>query len=476
MRKTKCTINKTSLLLWTRRAIGIALPLSYLLAAYAIINMQIIPPLYLFIVLPIGGLMVLLLTLVHFKKFTVSFKSVFLIILSLLVISLNTYIFSAGQATSSFLQAIEDKGYTYEEYSIIAKKDRHISLVNNNLSSALLENDSNPDLVKTEIDKRTRATYKNYPELASLTLGVSENEADVATLKSSYVQLLQENNAPFYQSIEVLATFKIKVKINTTSTKTDTTKPFVLYISGIDTYGEISAVSRSDVNILAVINPQTHKILLVNTPRDYYVQLHGTTGTRDKLTHAGIYGIDMSMNTLNDLYGAKIDYYMRVNFASLVNIVDSLGGVSVYSETAFKAGKHSYQAGYNDLNGEQALAFSRERYSFAEGDRMRGKNQQRVIEAIIHKSSSPSSLLNYQGILNSLGGALQTNATSEEMSTLIKQQLNSMRKWQVESISVDGTGKTAPTYSMGNLPLYVMEPDAASLNRAKKEIQLYLGK
>lgn len=475
MRK-KLSLNKDSVILWARRALGIALPLSYLLAAYALINMQIIPMLLLSVALVVGGIIVLLITLVHFKKFTASFKSISLIILSLLIVSLNIYIFSAGRATSSFLRAIEDKGYTYEEYSIVAKKDHRISLANNNLASALLENDQNTDLVKTEVEKKTKATYKNYPEVTSLTMGVTKNEVDIATFKSSYMQLLEENNLPFYQSVEVLATFKIKVKVNTTGTKTDTTKPFVLYISGIDTYGKISSVSRSDVNILAVINPQTHKILLVNMPRDYYVQLHGTTGTRDKLTHAGIYGIDMSMNTLNDLYGVNIDYYMRVNFASLLNIVDSIGGVSVYSETAFKAGRHSFQAGYNDVNGEQALAFSRERHAFEEGDRMRGKNQQRVIEAIIHKLSTPASLVNYQSILGSFSGALQTNATSNEMSSLINQQLNSMRKWQVESISIDGTGRTAPTYSMGSLPLYVMEPDTSSLNTAKQKIRLYLNK
>ena len=475
MRK-KFSLNKDSVTLWARRALGIALPLSYLLAAYALISMQIIPVLFLSIALIAGGIIVLLLTLVHFKKFTVGFKSIFLITLSLLVVGLNIYIFSAGRATSSFLQAIEDKGYTYEEYSILAKKDRHITLSNNNLTSALLENDQSTELVKTEVEKKTKAAYKNYPEVTSLTMGVSKNEADIATFKSSYMQLLEENNLPFYQSVEVLATFKIKIKANSTSTKTNTTKPFVLYISGIDTYGEISSVSRSDVNILAVINPQTHKILLVNTPRDYYVQLHGTTGTRDKLTHAGIYGIDMSMNTLNDLYGANIDYYMRVNFASLLNIVDSIGGVSVYSETAFKAGKHSFQAGYNDVNGEQALAFSRERYSFEDGDRMRGKNQQRVIEAIIQKISSPASLVNYQNILGSFKSALQTNATADEMTSLINQQLNSMRRWQVESVSVDGTGKTAPTYSMGSLPLYVMEPDTSTLNSVKQKIKTYLGK
>lgn len=474
MRKINSSINKTALLRWTRRTIGVLLPLSYLLASYAIISMQIIPSIYLLIALPIGGIIILFLTLPHFKKFIKGFKSIFLIFLSILLIILNTYIFFAGRATSSFLQAIEDKGYTYEDYSIIAKKDRHIVLENSTLSSSLLEDDSNNDLVKKEVDKKTNATYKNYAELTSLTLGLDKNETDISTLKSSYVQLLQENNPTFHQSIEVLATFKIKIKLDTQNTKTDITKPFVVYISGIDTYGEISSASRSDVNILAIINPETHKILLVNTPRDYYVQLHGTTGTRDKLTHAGIYGIDMSTKTLEDLYGVDIDNYMRVNFASLLNIVDAIGGISVFSETDFKAGRYSYKAGYNELNGEQALAFSRERYSFEDGDRMRGKNQQRVIEAIINKLSSPASLINYQNILVSFSGALQTNASSEQITALANQQLNIMRRWQVDSISVDGIGKTAPTYSTGSLILYVMEPDITSVNSAKQKIQSYL--
>lgn len=473
MRKISFKIDKASILLWARRALGFTLTVSYLLASYAIISMQIVPLLYLIILLAIGGIIVSLLALTHFKKFTLSVRGTFLIVLSLLVVGMNIYIFSAGRATASFLQAIEDKGYMYEEYSIIAKRDRHIRLESSNLSSALLESDRHSDLVKAEVEKKTKATYKNYAELTSLTTALDNSQVDIATIKSSYAQLLEENNTSFYQSVEVLTTFKVRVKVEASSEKIDTTKPFILYISGIDTYGEISSVSRSDVNMLAVINPQTHRILLVNTPRDYYVQLHGTTGTKDKLTHAGIYGIDMSISTLEDLYEVDIDYYMRVNFASLLNIVDTIGGVSVYSEKSFKSGKYTYQAGYNDLNGEQALAFSRERYSFEEGDRERGKNQQRVIEAIIDKLNSPASLVNYQGILTALSKALQTNATSGEISSIVNYQLNTMRKWQVESISVDGTGAIAPTYSMGSLPLYVMNPDIVSLNNAKQKISSY---
>jgi LCP family protein required for cell wall assembly len=255
--------------------------------------------------------------------------------------------------------------------------------------------------------------------------------------------------------------------------KLDETKPFVVYISGIDTYGEIDTVSRSDVNILAVVNPESRKVLLVNTPRDYYVQLHGTTGLRDKLTHSGVYGIDKSVKTMEDLYATPISYYLRINFTSLVDTVDVLGGVDVNSAYSFRVGGDGFAVGYNHLDGKKALAFARDRYSFEDGDRVRGQNQQRVIEAIISKLSSYSSLLNYPQILASLQGSFQTNMASNDITKLIKYQLNDMKKWQVESISVNGTDSHNYTYSMPTAMLYVMEPDKASVEAAKAKIRQY---
>ncbi len=255
------------------------------------------------------------------------------------------------------------------------------------------------------------------------------------------------------------------------STGTVITKPFVVYISGIDTYGDIASQSRSDVNILAVVNPADKKVLLVTTPRDYYVQLHGTTGVKDKLTHAGIYGIDMSKNTLQDLYGTKIDYTLRINFTSLLRTVDAIGGVEVNSDVAFSAGGYNFVQGINKLDSKQALAFSRERHSFEAGDRQRGKNQQKVIEAIIAKAAQPKIILNYQTILSSLDGLFQTNASKQEISSLIRQQLDSAGQWTTQSISVDGTGAKAATYSMGAQQLYVMIPNTATVDAAKAAIQ-----
>jgi LCP family protein required for cell wall assembly len=221
------------------------------------------------------------------------------------------------------------------------------------------------------------------------------------------------------------------------------------------------------------VNPESKKILLVNTPRDYFVQLHGTTGAKDKLTHAGIYGIEMSKNTLQDLYETDIDYTVRVNFTSLLNLVDALGGISVQSDQAFKADGYNFVAGTNQLNAKQALAFSRERYSFSQGDRQRGKNQQKVIEAVVAKASQPDIIVNYQKILATLSDSFQTNASKDELSNLIKQQLDSVGQWKTESISVDGTGSKSSTYSMGRQALYVMVPDMNTVNLAKTAISSY---
>lgn len=466
------TISKDQFLRWTQRTIGISLIISYLLALFGIIRMQIIPFKYLLFLIPITAAVVAWMAFTHLKKSLPRGKRIAFSLLSLFAIIVNIGIFSASSATMSFLSGLNGNDL-YIEYNIIAKKDRHISLSTNNQRTGVITTDVNINEVKSEVTKRTKTVFNEQANVDSLKASLTTNTVDMMVLPTSQLELQQESDAIFYQSIEKLATFKIKVKNTSSTVKTDTTKPFIVYISGIDTYGDISTVSRSDVNILAVVDPRTNRILLVNTPRDYYVQLHGTTGVKDKLTHAGIYGIDMSMQTLEDLYGVDISYYMRVNFGSLTSIVDTLGGVNVYSDNSFRAGGYSFEEGFQEMDGKQALAFSRERYALEGGDRTRGKNQQRVIEAIIRKMSSPALITNYQAILKSLTGTFHTNADTRELTNVMNRQLDTMQSWKIESIDVDGTGTTAPTYSMGAVGLYVMEPNQASLDAAKQKIKLY---
>ena len=256
----------------------------------------------------------------------------------------------------------------------------------------------------------------------------------------------------------------------------DAGEPFAVFISGIDTYGSISNTSRSDVNIIGIINPKTHQILLVSTPRDYYVPLSVSNGRKDKLTHAGIYGVDCSVQTLEMLYDTDIQYYFRVNFSGFQEIVDALDGITVNSDMAFSAfeGQYHFDQGPNYLNGDQALAFARERHAFAEGDRQRGRNQMLVISAVVDKMTSPALLANYSDVMGGLEGSFQTSIPYDLISDLVSDQLDDGTSWDVQQFSVDGSNSSGTTYSMPSQTLYVMEPNMDTVNQAKNYINQVL--
>ena len=216
-----------------------------------------------------------------------------------------------------------------------------------------------------------------------------------------------------------------------------------------------------------------NKILLTNTPRDYYVQLAGTTGTKDKLTHAGVYGIDTSIKTLENLYDTKISYYVRVNFNSLINLVDEIGGIDIYSDQSLTTLHYKVyiKQGWNHLDGKGALGYARERYSYMEGDRHRGQNQQQIIEAIIKKVTESNDLNTYMKLLNTLQNSFQTNMDKKLINGFINLQVKNDYNWSVESISVTGYDSSNYTYSYPGQLLYVMEPDYSSLETAKSRIK-----
>lgn len=260
-----------------------------------------------------------------------------------------------------------------------------------------------------------------------------------------------------------------------------TEQSFNVYISGIDVYGEITTESRSDVNLIATVNPKTHKILLTTTPRDYYVTISGVSGDyRDKLTHAGIYGIDTSVATLENLYTTEIPFYARVNFSSVIDIVNAMGGVDVESEVAFTTSKASgaiveIKEGKNHLNGKEALAFVRERKAFPDGDHQRGKNQQALLTALIKKAMSPLILVQASEMIDSVVGNAETNMSESQMKALIKMQLNDLEGWEIESVAATGddSGKQY-CYSYSGGPLYVCVPDAANVAEISQKMEEYL--
>ena len=309
--------------------------------------------------------------------------------------------------------------------------------------------------------------YAGIPEAAQALL---DGEVQAVIYNEAYTAMIEETIDDYSSKVKVLYQYGIETEIE--KEEVDISNAFNVYISGIDVAGSISKNSRSDVNIIMTVNPDTKQILLTSTPRDFYVPIPGISGgQKDKLTHAGIYGVDASMRTLEELYGIDISYYARVNFTSLVTIVDALGGVDVESEHSFSAGGYDFTEGMNHLNGEQALAFSRERKSFSGGDSQRGKNQEAVIEAILHKAMSPAILKNANQIIASVSDCVETNMTRNEMAEFINMQLSDPAMWDIESQAADGTGSSAACYSSGSQQLYVMIPDEAVVSAASQKMQ-----
>lgn len=299
-------------------------------------------------------------------------------------------------------------------------------------------------------------------------------EIGAAIYNEAFTGIIEDNIEGYSDQVKILYQYGIETEIAQEEEK-DVDQPFNIYISGIDVSGDITTNSRSDVNIIMTVNPNTHKILLTTTPRDYYVTLPGISGDqRDKLTHAGIYGVDESMATLESLYGIDITYYARVNFTSLIRIVDALGGVDVNSEYAFETGRYQFQQGINHLNGEQALAFSRERYSFSSGDNQRGKNQEAVLTAILQKAMSPALLTNASELITSVSDCVETNMSRTEMAKFINMQLSDGAGWTIESTAATGTGDNQACYSSGSQLLYVMWPDEASVTEISEKMQQVL--
>ena len=261
-----------------------------------------------------------------------------------------------------------------------------------------------------------------------------------------------------------------------------TKEPFVIYLSGVDTRGELTENARSDVNILAAVNPATKRVALINTPRDYYVDLAGTD-SKDKLTHAGLYGVETSMATLGGLYGVSVDHYIRINFAGFIQIIDALGGVDVYSDQAFTSvGSPGYYdpttfvEGWNHLDGKSALAFARERHAFASGDIQRGINQMKVIDAMLNKIKSPALLMGFSKIMDAASDCFVTSFSQDQISALVRMQLSDLAEWEIESYTVTGSSSSSTKcYSAKGQKLYVMKPDDASVNKAKEMIASVLG-
>lgn len=329
-----------------------------------------------------------------------------------------------------------------------------------------------------------------YSGLSELADSLNNGTTGAIILNQAYLDVLDEmdNYSSFSSQLREIASLQVETVVqrktpqvteatgSTTETSDNssadaavTDEVYTIYVSGIDTRGEMTASSRSDVNIILTVNTRTKQILMISTPRDYFVPLSISNGVPDKLTHAGIYGVNVSMDTLNMLYDININYYFRLNFAGFEKIIDALGGITVNSDYEFDSqntkGYH-FNKGENHLNGEQALVFTRERYAFKEGDRQRGRDQMAVIQGVVDKATQPAFLKNYLSVMDSLDGCFETNVPYDIIASLVRQQLDEGGSWQVLSYSTDGTGDTQKPYSMSQ-KAYVMIPDQTTVDKAK---------
>ena len=468
MKKVKNKNKKKSLI--GNIVIGILLFISIFLIG-TIIKMDFMPLKYLSIVILILGIIdfVFIWCIKKGKKIV----RIITMIISLIISIVLSFISFNILKTNSVLGNM-NLNYKTHNYSVLVLKDSGYSDISELDGEKLGYYDNKldePKEILSKIEEKISIYSVLYNDLDETVDALMNKKVKMIVLEESYIKMLDEESN-FSSMVKSIYEFKIKIEVKDVSKDTDvTTESFNIYLSGIDTFGEVSSVSRSDVNIVITVNPKTHQVLLTSIPRDTYVQLSGTIGYKDKLTHAGIYGVEKSISTIEELLDIEINYYFKVNFTSVIDIVNTLGGVNVYSEYSFTSmDGYNYKKGYNYVNGEQALSFVRERKTFALGDIQRGKNQQAMIEALIRKCISPDIISKYSSLLDSVNGKFATNMPVSRLMNLVKMQLEGNYKWTVTSNYISGTDGSEYTYSYPTQKLYVMIPNDDSILNAKELI------
>ena len=381
--------------------------------------------------------------------------------------------------TTKVIDNITTNNEEYKIYEVLVLKDSKYKSIKQlkNTNIGFIETDTYLEESTNTLKKKIDYELNKYTDISTLFTSLEENKVSAIAIEESMINLLEEEIA-ISDKTKIIYEYEVLAKNdNVIKTENNTNKPFILYISGTDSRTGINTVSRSDVNIVAAINPNTRKILLVSIPRDYYVQLHDTTGIKDKLTHAGIYGINKSITTIEDLLDIKIDRYVKVSFDTVKRTVDLIDGIDIYSDidfTSWMSKKCKFHTGVQHVDGFCALAFARERKAYTRGDRHRGENQEQVITKVLEKITEPKYLLKYNSLLDITKDTFHTNMSKEEIIKLVENEYYATTKWQIETYNLDGEGAMLPTYSMGSMNLWVMLPDEETIYTAKGKINDYL--
>lgn len=466
---TQMIANGVLLILFALLA-GIA---SYTMYAHNILAFRHVNVIYT-AVLVVVFLVCLLLTLFKKGKHLVTV----LLVLFSIVVGVSLFAFKSLVDVADNIN--KTASYSEIEMKVVVPANSSISdvsgLTNVQAPTSADESNINALIANIKSEKGVELTVDPVDSYQSAYENLINGSSQAMVLNSAYSSLLELSYNDYESNLKTIYTYKIKKAIEDTAKTTDK-NVFNIYISGIDTSGAVSTVSRSDVNLILTVNMNTHKILMTTTPRDSYVRIpDGGADQYDKLTHAGIYGIETSVKTLENLYDIPINYYARLNFTSFVKLINALGGVTVYNDQAFTSLHGNYNFGVGNINltsGEEALGFVRERYSLEHGDYDRGNNQLKVIQAIVEKLTSFQSVSNYSDVISTLQDSIQTNMPLNTMMSLVNEQLDSGKTFIFSSQEVTGTGSTGQltSYAMPNASLYMIQLDDASVAKASQAIK-----
>ena len=408
-------------------------------------------------------------------------------LISILYITGGVYM----QMTGNFVERISDNGKDLIEYCVIAPvsaQEDDLTAVNGKDVYIMPDLDNEYIEAQGILEEKAKEEnisfrYEYTPDVDSMFTGLADGSIEGALLSGTAFDMYTAENVSAGENVKIVFTVYVEKESSAAAKKVDVTgEPFNVYITGLDTTGTIDVQSLSDVNMIMTVNPVTKKILLTSIPRDYYVMLHDEQ-QMDKLTHTGSKGASATVSTVEDLMGCDINYYFKCNFSTVVSLIDAIGGIEVESEYTFTThGRQNegfyFTAGTNYLDGASALAFARERKSFGGGDRQRIKNQQLVLEATLRKVTQSRTLLtSYSQILSGLSDYLETSMSDSEMKALVKMQLDDMASWDIEKVSLDGTGDSRPCYLAGGGYASVIIPDKASIDAARAEMaKVFSGK
>lgn len=470
--------------------LSVVLVVSSFYLLYQVIRLNVLPSKFLF-PLTIGVVVldaIFILLLIYFSKNVVS--KIICVVLTLLVCAASCFGGYYISKTKSALSNITNVAkHAKNTVSVIVKESSSIknkSQLNGvSVGSLRLNEQGSKKVLKELSSEGIVLNQTEYDSMTTLLEAFYNGEVDSIIInESSRSQILDmEAYSNFDSNTRVVYQTSYKVKNNDSATSVSdiTSKPFNVLISGSDTRGGFDENGRSDVIMIATVNPKTHTILLTSVPRDFYVTTACDAGdgcmqgALDKITHTGIHGTNTTKRTVEQLLGIEINYTFKVGFDTVTELVDVLGGVDVYVEPGYATttSEFSVHEGVNHLNAQQALAFARERYSYTEGDRQRTKNQQQVLMGIVKEATKPSVITNYAAIMDTMANTFSTTMSNEEITDLIKYQLNNNPTWKMEQYMVDGTGDTLMCAELGDAAS-VMVPDQSTVKMAKDKINAVL--